>query len=161
MISGLESNSVLGLFLTGDVVLVSAVGEKRLQLAETLPGLRSAVEASQVVQVRSWTEDKQTNISFMFLSWSLLMSSVINCVSSPLVRVAEVRPEFSHTFHVETERSAIDEFTPSGRTTQWGWTHLHIYIKRWQKCASRYRENKIHMQVFRCLFWTFMQINKY
>lgn len=68
VISGLESNSVLGLFLTGDVVLVSAVGEKRLQLAETLPGFRSAVEASQVVQVRSWTDDKQTNISFMFLS---------------------------------------------------------------------------------------------
>lgn len=68
VISDLESNSVLGLFLTGGVVLVSAVGEKRLQLAETLPGLRSAVEASQVVQVRSWTDDKQTNISFMFLS---------------------------------------------------------------------------------------------
>lgn len=56
------------MFLTGDVVLVSVVGEKRLQLAETLPGLRSAVEASQVVQVRSRTDDKQTNISFMFLS---------------------------------------------------------------------------------------------
>lgn len=49
------------LFLTGGVVLVSAVGENRLQLCETRPGLHSADEAFQVVQVSVWTEGKQTN----------------------------------------------------------------------------------------------------
>lgn len=48
----------IGLFLTGGVVLMSAVGENRLQLCETRPGLRSTDEAFQVVQVSGWTEDK-------------------------------------------------------------------------------------------------------
>lgn len=48
-------------FLTGGAVLVSAVGENRLQLCETRPGLLLAVEAFQVVQVNGWTEDKDTN----------------------------------------------------------------------------------------------------
>lgn len=48
-------------FLTGGAVLVSAVGENRLQLCETRPGLHLAVEAFQVVQVNGWTEDKDTN----------------------------------------------------------------------------------------------------
>lgn len=63
--------------LTGDVVLVSAVGEKRLQLGETLPGLCSAVEASQVVQVRSRTEDKQTNKHLLHVP-VLISASVFN-----------------------------------------------------------------------------------
>lgn len=48
-------------FLTGGAVLVSAVGENRLQLCETRPGLHFAFEAFQVVQVNGWTEDKDTN----------------------------------------------------------------------------------------------------
>lgn len=39
-------------------------------------------------------------------------------------------------------------------------TSTYLYKEVTEVC-SRYKENKIHMQVFRCLFWTFMQINKY
>lgn len=89
-------------FLTGGAVLVSAVGENRLQLCETRPGLHFAVEAFQVVQVNGWTEDKDTNTDSgpqcrVWFCPSLKQTSIrtyIKCVFSPRVCVAEVRPEF-------------------------------------------------------------------
>lgn len=101
------------LFLTGSVVLVSTVDEKHLQLCETLPGLQLADKAFQIVQVYGRTEDKETNTAHTpLLSLFLSVRAYIKCVTSPLVCVAEVRPEFRQTVQVNALWSAIDELTP-------------------------------------------------
>lgn len=47
------------LFLTGSAVLVSTLGKDYIQLFKTPPGLHSALEAFEVVQVSTWTKDKE------------------------------------------------------------------------------------------------------
>lgn len=109
------------LFLTSNFVLMSTVGKNRVQLCET-PGLHTANKASQEVQIIGFTEDKkQTQHRLVFV---LTLSSIrptlkglqlayIKCVTSPLVCVAEIRPEFRHTVQVNTLWSTIKELTPS------------------------------------------------
>ena len=97
---------------------MSAVGENRLQLSETLPGLLSAGEAFQVVQVSGRTEDKENKHKSCPESVCFSQNQEVKCETSPGVCVAEVRPEFGHTAHVNTLRSAVDKLTPSAMMTQ-------------------------------------------
>lgn len=119
------------MFLTGDVVLVSNVSEKRLQLRETGPGLRSASEAFQIVQVNSRTEDRDTNTESP-VRHQTSVGQRFAC-DSPLVSVAEVRPEFRHTVQVHRVRRAIDGLTPPAVITQ--------------------RQNELFTRLTSCLFF--------
>lgn len=77
------------MLLTGDAVLLPAVGEHRLQLGETPPGLGPAGEALQVVQVEGRTADRNKAAQTRLPDFSRWKPG-----TSPLVSVAEVRPEF-------------------------------------------------------------------
>lgn len=114
------------LFLTGDTVLVSVVSENSLDLCETRPGLCSGVEAFQIVNVRRRTKEKDTNTAqtrhqpclCFCVTEQISVTTYFKCVTSPLVCVAEVRPEFRYTVQVNTLRSAVDKLTPSATITQ-------------------------------------------
>ena len=107
-------------FLTSNAALVSAVGENRLQLCETCPGLDSAGQAFQILHIKSWTEDKETNTTQTHVSVCVQTSvrTYIKCVTSPLVSVAEVWPKFRQPLQVNTLWRIVDKLTPSATTTE-------------------------------------------